>query len=77
MIKNVLTVGCSFTYGDELPNRLESAWPYLLAKQNNWQINNLGKGGGSNDRSIRLIFDNINKYDLIIISFLSTGVNKR
>jgi len=69
MIKNVLTVGCSFTYGDELPNRLESAWPYLLAKQNNWQINNLGKGGGSNDRSIRLIFDNINKYDLIIIAW--------
>lgn len=69
MIKSVLTVGCSFTYGDELPNRLESAWPYLLAKQNNWQINNLGKGGGSNDRSIRLIFDNINKYDLIIIAW--------
>lgn len=69
MIKNVLTVGCSFTYGDELSNRLDSAWPYLLAQQNDWAVTNLGKGGGSNDRSIRLIFDNINKYDLIILAW--------
>jgi hypothetical protein len=70
MIKKVLTVGCSFTYGDELSDRENTAWPYLLAKQNNWQVINLGKSGGSNDRSIRIAFNEIkNQYDLIIVAW--------
>jgi hypothetical protein len=70
MIKKVLTVGCSFTYGDELSNRVRDAWPYLLAKQNNWDVTNLGQSGGSNDRNIRIVFENIkNDYDLIIVAW--------
>ena len=66
----VLTVGDSFTYGDELSNRIETAWPYLLAKQNVWQVTNLGKGGGSNDRNVRVVFEEIkNQYDLIIVAW--------
>lgn len=70
MINKVLTVGCSFTYGDELDKPSESAWPHILANSNNWQVNNLGKGGGSNDRNIRIVFEELhNKYDLIIVAW--------
>jgi len=66
----VLIVGDSFTYGAELSNRTQTAWPYLLAKQNAWQVTNQGKGGGSNDRNIRIVFDEIkNNYDLIIVAW--------
>ena len=64
----VLIVGDSFTYGAELSNRTQTAWPYLLAKQNAWQVTNQGKGGGSNDRNIRIVFDEIkNNYCLKIL----------
>ena len=67
---NILTVGCSFTYGSELTNPAISAWPYLLGQQNNWKVNNQGQGGGSNDRSIRVCFEEVpNKYDLIIVAW--------
>jgi len=66
----VLIVGDSFTYGEELSDRTQTAWPYLLAKQNVWQVTNQGKGGGSNDRNIRIVFDEIeNNYDLIIVAW--------
>jgi hypothetical protein len=70
MINKVLTLGCSFTYGEELDNKGTKAWPYLLAKTNNWIAINQGKGGGSNDRNVRLAFDAIDqKYDLIIVAW--------
>jgi hypothetical protein len=70
MINKVLCVGCSFTIGAELTAPIENAWPALIAKNNNWQVTNLGKGGGSNDRNIRIVFDEIkNNYDLIIIAW--------
>jgi lysophospholipase L1-like esterase len=70
MIKKVLTVGCSFTYGEELTMPQSDAWPALIAKANNWQVINRGKGGGSNDRNIRIVIDEIeNNYDLIIVAW--------
>jgi len=69
MINKVLTLGCSFTYGAELDSR-QQAWPFLLSRMNNWTVHNQGKGGGSNDRTIRLAFDAIDQqYDLIIIAW--------
>jgi hypothetical protein len=70
MIKKVLTVGCSFTYGEELQYPHVSSWPALLGYQNKWKVANLGKGGGSNDRNIRIVFEEIkNNYDLIIVAW--------
>jgi hypothetical protein len=70
MINRVLTVGCSFTEGTELSDPGKDSWPMLLGQMNNWQVNNQGKGGGSNDRSIRIVFDEIqNNYDLIIFAW--------
>jgi hypothetical protein len=72
MIKRVLCLGCSFTHGDELTKRLDTAWPYLLAKQNNWGVINQGKGAGSNDRIVRVAFEEIeNNFDLIIVGWTS------
>jgi len=65
----VLTVGCSFTAGEELPDPATQAWPALLAVTNNWSVTNLGKGGGSNDRNIRIVFEEVNRYDLIVVAW--------
>jgi hypothetical protein len=68
----LLTVGDSFTYGAELAHPSWDSWPVLLARKNNWQIVNQGKGGGSNDRIIRMVFEEMqNNYDLIIVGWTS------
>jgi len=70
MIKRVLTVGCSFTYGEELKHPYADAWPVILSRKNGWDVTNLGKGGGSNDRSTRVVFEEIDKeYDLIVVAW--------
>lgn len=70
MTKKILCVGDSFTYGDELPDPSSQAWPIILGKMNDWNITNAGKSGSSNERSIRLVFEEMdNGYDLIIISW--------
>ena len=38
--------GCSFTYGDELSNPAESAWPILLADKLSGDIVNDAVSGG-------------------------------
>lgn len=75
----ILAVGCSFTYGAELPDvpvdtlyhnipPSQYAYPALLGKMYNAEVVNLGKPGGSNSRIFRLALDESlkNKYDLII-----------
>jgi hypothetical protein len=66
----LLTVGCSFTIGEELAHPESDSWPVLISRINSWELNNLGKSGGSNDRNIRIIFEEIDKgYDLIIVAW--------
>lgn len=66
----VLTVGCSFTFGEELEHPHADSWPAILARKNSWQVNNQGKPGGSNDRNIRVVFEEIDKgYDLIVVAW--------
>jgi hypothetical protein len=74
MVKKVLVIGCSVTFGQELPLRLEQSYPSLLAKSNNWEVVNKGYPGASNDRIIRILFEEIDKkYDLIIIAWTETS----
>ena len=47
MIKNILAVGDSFTYGEELDN-IENAYPYYLAKGLKADVVNLGQPSGGN-----------------------------
>ena len=66
----VLTIGDSFTYGAELAIPNKTSWPAILAKDNDWLLLNLARGGASNDRSLRILFDQIdNNYDLIIVGW--------
>lgn len=48
----ILTNGCSFTEGYDLPDR-ESTWPFRLGKIINKPVVNLALGGGSNERIFR------------------------
>jgi hypothetical protein len=75
MIKNILAIGCSFTYGAELPDELHGpsqfAWPQLVGDQLTADVTNLGLNGGSNGRIYRLAVEQAikNNYDLIICAW--------
>jgi hypothetical protein len=64
----LLTVGDSFTYGEELTNK-RSAWPHLLGEILGYEVSNLGQPGSGNTQMIRKVVENIGNYDLIIIAW--------
>jgi hypothetical protein len=64
----LLTVGDSFTYGDELED-ITLAWPYLLAEKTNFNIINLAKPASGNTRMIRYVIENISRFDVFIIAW--------
>lgn len=80
-MSNLWTFGCSFTRGDgSLEQDLYTTkfkvtendlpWPYLLAKQLNLTLNNIGDSGISNETildNIILNWDSINEGDYVII----------
>lgn len=64
----LLTVGDSFTYGEELAD-IASAWPNLLAKKLGYELTNLAKPGSGNTRMVRHCIEQINHYDMVIIAW--------
>ena len=64
----LLTVGDSFTYGEELSN-LTSAWPNLLSDKLGYELNNLAKPGSGNTRMVRQVVEYVHNYDIIIIAW--------
>jgi len=68
VIKNILTVGDSFTYGEELAD-LNMAWPNRLANILNAKVTNLGQPGKGNRSMIRNVVENIKCADLIIVAW--------
>jgi len=64
----LLTVGDSFTYGDELLNR-DSAWPNLLSKMIGFKLTNLAKPGSGNTNMVRQCVEQVANYDIVIISW--------
>lgn len=72
---NILTVGDSFTYGEELED-LYNAWPYKLAnKIENSHLINLGEPAASNDKILRKTIEHVlvNPVDLVIIGWSNLG----
>lgn len=70
MHKKALFLGCSYTYGYELKNPEQDAYPFLLGKLLNWNVVNKAETGGSNDRTVRIVFEEFeNNYDLIFIAW--------
>lgn len=74
MKKQLLTVGDSFTHGDELADRY-SAWPYKLADLLGYEVHNMGQSGCSNTSIVRRTLEelSISHYDLVIIGWTSAG----
>jgi lysophospholipase L1-like esterase len=64
----LLTVGDSFTYGEELSD-LTNAWPYLLGNKLGYTVDNLAKPGSGNTRMMRHTVEQIDNYDLIVIAW--------
>jgi hypothetical protein len=70
----LLTVGDSFTYGEELGDR-NHAWPQLLANQINYKLVNFGQPSASNDKILRKTMDYVisTPVDLVVIGWSNIG----
>jgi lysophospholipase L1-like esterase len=64
----LLTVGDSFTYGEELAD-LSSAWPFLLGNKLGYEVTNLAFPGSGNTRMVRHCVEQIDNYDMVIIAW--------
>lgn len=64
----VLTVGDSFTYGDELADRRQ-AWPTVLESKFNCTVTNLAQPGVGNRHIVRTLVENAAAYDVVIIAW--------
>jgi len=64
----ILTVGDSFTYGDELTN-VKDAWPYVLQTKLSCELTNLGKSSIGNTNMVRTVVEHAADYDLIIVAW--------
>lgn len=60
---HILTNGCSWTYGDELENPRQQAWPALLANRLKIPLVNIAVKGSGNDaicrRTIEYLYQNL------------------
>jgi hypothetical protein len=75
MIKHILAVGDSFTYGEELSDR-NTAWPHLVANEFKCEITNAGAPGAGNKSIVRKTIENLSSMepsDLVIIGWTSPG----
>ena len=70
----ILAIGDSFTYGAELANPGNDAWPTVLGRLLNQDVVNQGLTGSSNDRILRLAATNVVKYDLVICAW--SGIDR-
>ncbi len=69
MHKKSVSLGCSFTYGDELQSPFD-AWPFLVASHFNWSHNQVARSGSGNDRIMRGIARTIYRdYDYYLIGW--------
>lgn len=64
----LLTVGDSFTYGDELSD-CSLAWPTIVADKIGYELTNLAIPSGGNTQIVRKVVQNFQQYDLIIIAW--------
>lgn len=67
----LLTNGCSFTEGYDLPS-LTDSWPFVVGNSLNLEIKNLAVGGASNDRIYRTTIEYLNTNpvpDIVVIGW--------
>lgn len=63
--------GCSFTYGTELVNPKDFAWPALVAKSMGADFVNDAVSGGTNDRIMYKTILNLHDFDFFFIAWTS------
>jgi len=61
--------GCSFTYGDELPDPSNQAWPSLVSKLKNINFLNDAISSGTNQRTVYKTLLNKDNYDFFVIAW--------
>jgi hypothetical protein len=64
----LLTVGDSFTYGEELSN-VNNAWPFLLGNKLGYTVDNFAKPGAGNTKILRNTIENADRYDIIVVAW--------
>ena len=64
----LLTVGDSFTYGEELAD-VTMSWPTLLAAKLGYEVTNLAKPGSGNTRMVRHVIEQADAYDIVVIAW--------
>lgn len=74
-MKKVLALGDSFTYGEELENREENGWIYIVARKLGVELKNAARPGCSNDyiikRLMREVLSGQFQPNLVIIAWTS------
>jgi len=67
------TFGCSFTYGEELPDPETQSWPALLAQKLGYELHNYGLGGCGNNYMIKTAMKKVPMHtpDLAIVAWTS------
>jgi len=71
----ILTVGDSFTFGEELEDR-NQAWPFQLGELLDAEVVNMAKPGSGNKRMIRYVIDyvaTVERPDLVVVGWSSPG----
>jgi len=61
----LITIGDSYTYGQELENREQDAWPALVAQALDCELVNLAMPGASNDYIFRTAIDNADEFMIV------------
>lgn len=69
------TIGDSFTYGQELANPAQDAWPVVLAKKLNMSVLNEGRPGVGNEYIIKQTIKAVVKHKpkLVVVAWTSCG----
>ena len=75
MIKDILAVGDSFTWGEELDDR-GNAWPVIVGTMLKANVLNQAKPGSGNQRIIRTVMQHVSSgqpCDLVLVGWTSPG----
>jgi lysophospholipase L1-like esterase len=72
----IYCIGDSFTYGDELPDPRQSAWPAVLGNLLNKSVVNMGRKGSSNTRIVKRIIDCAFKDDTELMVIAWSGPDR-
>jgi len=70
----LVTVGDSFTYGEELAD-INTAWPYLLGQKIGYDVLNLAAPGTGNTRMVRQVVEQVSNHrpDMVLVAWTSAG----